>query len=81
MIKTELTLLVQVGTWASLLETKEGSLEDMMQNAIRSWEMEFLHKIRLQDFKTINHDKFKLFVNGNYLKHLINTILICIIAN
>ncbi|KAH0854645.1 hypothetical protein HID58_057821 [Brassica napus] len=43
----------------------EGSLEETVQNAIMSWEMEFSHKIRLQqDFKTINPDKFKLFVNG-----------------
>lgn len=42
----------------------EGSLEETVQNAIKSWEMEFSHKIRLQDFKTINPEKFKLFVNG-----------------
>ncbi|KAJ4874467.1 pathogenesis-related family protein [Raphanus sativus] len=42
----------------------EGSLEETVQNAIKSWEMELSHKIRLQDFKTINPDKFKLFVNG-----------------
>jgi len=44
----------------------EGSLEETVQNAIKSWEMEFSHKIRLQDFKTINPEKFKLFVNGSY---------------
>ncbi|XP_010464676.1 PREDICTED: pathogen-related protein-like [Camelina sativa] len=44
----------------------EGSLEETVQNAIKSWEMEFSHKVRLQDFKTINPEKFKLFVNGNY---------------
>ncbi|EFH65467.1 predicted protein [Arabidopsis lyrata subsp. lyrata] len=42
----------------------QGSLEETVQNAIKSWEMEFSHKIRLQDFKTINPEKFKLFVNG-----------------
>ncbi|XP_010417477.1 PREDICTED: pathogen-related protein-like isoform X1 [Camelina sativa] len=42
----------------------EGSLEETVQNAIKSWEMEFSHKIRLQDFKTTNPEKFKLFVNG-----------------
>ncbi|CAA7062024.1 unnamed protein product [Microthlaspi erraticum] len=42
----------------------EGSLEETVQNAIKSWEMELSHKIHLQDFKTINPDKFKLFVNG-----------------
>ncbi|OVA15163.1 hypothetical protein BVC80_1727g32 [Macleaya cordata] len=42
----------------------EGSLEETVQNAIKTWEMELSHKSRLQDFKTINPDKFKLFVNG-----------------
>ncbi|GAB4837185.1 hypothetical protein Ancab_002096, partial [Ancistrocladus abbreviatus] len=35
-----------------------------VQNAIKSWEMEISHKTRLQDFRTINPDKFKLIVNG-----------------
>ncbi|KAK7244163.1 hypothetical protein RIF29_38981 [Crotalaria pallida] len=42
----------------------EGSLEEAVQNAVKSWEMELSHKTRLQDFKTINPEKFKLFVNG-----------------
>nr|GMC74735.1 pathogen-related protein [Ipomoea batatas] len=42
----------------------EGSLEETVQNAIKSWEMELSHKIRIQDFRTINPQKFKLFVNG-----------------
>ncbi|KAJ6417097.1 hypothetical protein OIU84_002902 [Salix udensis] len=45
-------------------EWPKGSLEEVVQNAIKSWEMELSHKIRLQDFKTINPDKFKLIVNG-----------------
>ncbi|RDX94530.1 hypothetical protein CR513_23073 [Mucuna pruriens] len=45
-------------------EWPKGSLEEIVQNAIKSWEMELSHKTRLQDFKTINPDKFKLFVNG-----------------
>ncbi|KAK7336043.1 hypothetical protein VNO80_28263 [Phaseolus coccineus] len=44
-------------------EWPEGSLEEIVQNAIKSWEMELSHKTRLQDFKTINPEKFKLFVN------------------
>ena len=47
-----------------LQEWPKGSLEEVVQNAIKSWEMELSHKIRLQDFKTINPDKFKLIVNG-----------------
>ncbi|KAG9447860.1 hypothetical protein H6P81_013988 [Aristolochia fimbriata] len=45
-------------------EWPKGSLEETVQNAIKTWEMELSHKIRLQDFKTINPDKFQLFVNG-----------------
>ncbi|KAK7272589.1 hypothetical protein RJT34_29286 [Clitoria ternatea] len=45
-------------------EWPEGSLEETVQNAIKSWEMELSHKTCLQDFKTINPEKFKLFVNG-----------------
>ncbi|XP_021895004.1 pathogen-related protein-like [Carica papaya] len=45
-------------------EWPKGSLEETVQNAIKTWEMELSHKTRLQDFKTINPDKFKLFVNG-----------------
>ncbi|KAE9585135.1 hypothetical protein Lal_00018221 [Lupinus albus] len=42
----------------------KGSLEEAVQNAVKLWEMELSHKTRLQDFKTINPEKFKLFVNG-----------------
>ncbi|KAF9587723.1 hypothetical protein IFM89_004700 [Coptis chinensis] len=42
----------------------EGSLEETVQNAIKTWEMELSHKTQIQDFKTINPEKFKLFVNG-----------------
>ncbi|CAH9143252.1 unnamed protein product [Cuscuta epithymum] len=49
----------------------KGSLEETVQNAVKSWEMELSHKTRIQDFKTINPDKFKLFVNGIYLFHFI----------
>ncbi|GKE21263.1 hypothetical protein Tco_1432775, partial [Tanacetum coccineum] len=42
---------------------EKGSLEETVQNAIKSWEMELSHKTRVQDLKTINHDMFKLSVN------------------
>ncbi|CAL9135057.1 unnamed protein product, partial [Musa textilis] len=41
-----------------------GSLEETVQNAIKTWEMELSHKTRLGDFKSINPAKFKFFVNG-----------------
>ncbi|KAK4398305.1 Pathogen-related protein [Sesamum angolense] len=45
-------------------EWAKGSVEEVGQNAIKSWEMELSHKTRIQDFRTINPDKFKLIVNG-----------------
>ncbi|XP_022142749.1 pathogen-related protein-like [Momordica charantia] len=42
----------------------KGSLEEKVQNAAKSWQMEMNHKTRLQDFKTINLQKFMLYVNG-----------------
>ncbi|KAM6573919.1 hypothetical protein CsatA_022246 [Cannabis sativa] len=48
-------------------EWAKGSLEEIVQNAVKSWEMELSHKIRLQDFKSINPQKFKLFVNESRL--------------
>ncbi|KAB1216470.1 Pathogen-related protein [Morella rubra] len=45
-------------------EWPKGSLEEIVQNSIKTWEMELSHKTRLKDFKTINPEKFKLFVNG-----------------
>ncbi|CAK9324355.1 unnamed protein product [Citrullus colocynthis] len=45
-------------------EWPKGSLEETVQNVVKSWQMEMNNKARLQDFDTINHDKFKFFVNG-----------------
>lgn len=45
-------------------EWPKGSLEETVQNAIKTWEMELSHKTRLQDFKTINPDKFRFLING-----------------
>ncbi|KAJ9671428.1 hypothetical protein PVL29_025234 [Vitis rotundifolia] len=45
-------------------EWPKGSLEETVQNAVKSWEMELSHKTRLKDFRTINPEKFKLIVNG-----------------
>ncbi|KAI4388253.1 hypothetical protein MLD38_000597 [Melastoma candidum] len=42
----------------------EGSLEEIVQNAIKSWEMEVSHKTRVQDMRTISPGKFSLVVNG-----------------
>ncbi|XP_023552029.1 pathogen-related protein-like [Cucurbita pepo subsp. pepo] len=42
----------------------KGSLEETVQNAVKSWQVEINNKTRLQDFNTINPQKFKFFVNG-----------------
>ncbi|CAN1306038.1 Pathogen-related protein [Linum perenne] len=43
---------------------EEGSLEEVVQNAVKTWEMELSHKTRLLDFRTIDPRKFQLIVNG-----------------
>lgn len=60
-----------------LQEWPKGSLEEIVQNAIKSWEMELSHKTRLKDFKTINPEKFKLFVNGTKT-HLLSISYKCV---
>ncbi|KAF3442395.1 hypothetical protein FNV43_RR16311 [Rhamnella rubrinervis] len=45
-------------------EWPKGSLEETVQNAVKSWEMEISYKTRVQDIKTINPTKFNLVVNG-----------------
>ncbi|XP_022142750.1 pathogen-related protein-like [Momordica charantia] len=42
----------------------KGSLEETVQNTVKSWQSEINNKTRLQDFKTINPEKFMLYVNG-----------------
>jgi hypothetical protein len=55
-LDTKRTLLKQ--------EWPKGSLEETVQNAIKTWEMELSHKIRFSEFKSINRGKFTLSVNG-----------------
>nr|DAD37801.1 TPA_asm: hypothetical protein HUJ06_008442 [Nelumbo nucifera] len=57
-------LVNQVFEQGRTKEWPKGSLEETVQNAVKTWEMELSHKTQLQDFKTINPEKFKLFVNG-----------------
>jgi hypothetical protein len=42
----------------------KGSLEEVVQNLVKSWEMELSHKTKVTDFKTIDHEKFCISVNG-----------------
>ncbi|KAG6522299.1 pathogen-related protein-like [Zingiber officinale] len=41
-----------------------GSLEEKVQRMVKTWEMELVHKVRPQDFKSVNIEKFRLSVNG-----------------
>ncbi|XP_074584076.1 pathogen-related protein-like [Curcuma longa] len=41
-----------------------GSLEERVQRMVKTWEMELSHKVRPQDFKSVNLEKFTLSVNG-----------------
>ncbi|XWS23591.1 hypothetical protein CRYUN_Cryun28dG0028200 [Craigia yunnanensis] len=40
-----------------------GSLEEKVQNLVKTWEMEMFHKISSDDFKSVNPEKFTLNVN------------------
>lgn len=42
----------------------KGSLEEVVQNLVKSWEMELSHKTDAHDFKTIHQEEFKFSVNG-----------------
>lgn len=43
---------------------EEGSLERIVENLVKTWEMELSHKTRLSDHKTIDSAKFSMSVNG-----------------
>lgn len=42
----------------------KGSLEETVENLVKTWEMELSHKTNIQDFKTIDPHSFSLSVNG-----------------
>eukprot|EP00250_Pteridium_aquilinum_P011040 c19799_g1_i1 orf=164-940(-) len=42
----------------------KGSLEQVVQDLVKSWEMELSHKTLVQHFKTIHPHKFRFSVNG-----------------
>lgn len=43
---------------------KEGSLEQIVENLVKTWEMELSHKSRASDHKSIDATKFSISVNG-----------------
>lgn len=41
-----------------------GSLEEKVQNLVKTWEMELVHKANPDDYKTLDAKKFVLVING-----------------
>ncbi|KAK1275832.1 hypothetical protein QJS04_geneDACA010033 [Acorus gramineus] len=41
-----------------------GSVEEKVQRLVKSWEMEMVNKVRVEDYKTLNPQKFTFSVNG-----------------
>ncbi|KAF5444618.1 hypothetical protein F2P56_033738 [Juglans regia] len=41
-----------------------GSLEENVQNLVKTWEMEIFHKTNLDDFKTLDPKKYTFSLNG-----------------
>ncbi|GJZ91940.1 pathogen-related protein-like protein [Tanacetum coccineum] len=42
----------------------KGSLEEQVQNLVKTWEMEMFHKVNPQDFKAVDVTKLTVSVNG-----------------
>lgn len=43
-----------------------GSLEEYVQNLVKTWEMELVHKANPDDYKTVDPKKFVLGINGTF---------------
>ncbi|XP_076891872.1 pathogen-related protein-like [Bidens hawaiensis] len=43
-----------------------GSLEEKVQNLVKTWEMELFHKTDPKDHKTVDISKLRIFVNGRH---------------
>ncbi|KAI5084210.1 hypothetical protein GOP47_0000379 [Adiantum capillus-veneris] len=56
----------------------KGSLEQVVQDLVKSWEMELSHKTRAHHFKTIHPEKFRFSVNGGQWMSTEETLKICI---
>lgn len=41
-----------------------GSLEEKVQNLVKTWEMELFHKVNIEDFKTLDANKYTFSLNG-----------------
>lgn len=41
-----------------------GSLEEQVQNMVKTWEMEMFHKVKMEDFKSVDPNKYTFSLNG-----------------
>ena len=41
-----------------------GSLEEMVENLVKNWEVEASFKTRLSDWRTIDHEKYSFAMGG-----------------
>jgi hypothetical protein len=41
-----------------------GSLPDLVENLVKNWEIEASFKTKLEDWRTVNHEKYTFAVNG-----------------
>lgn len=48
-----------------------GSLEEKVQNLVKTWEMEMFHKISPEDYKTVDPEKYLFSLNGWWNQSLI----------
>ncbi len=44
-----------------------GSLEELVENLVKTWEMEASHKSDFLQWKTVDHEKYCLQMNGGRL--------------
>lgn len=49
---------------------EKGSLEMIVENAVKTWEMEASHKLNTNQWETIVHDKYNLQTNGGRIFEL-----------
>ena len=44
-----------------------GSLEELVENLVKSWETEASHKVDMSQWKTVDHDAYQIQTNGGTL--------------
>ncbi|KAL6318472.1 hypothetical protein AAG906_041243 [Vitis piasezkii] len=52
-----------------------GSLEEQVQNMVKTWEMEMFHKVKMEDFKSVDLNKYTFSLNERKLGGGYNPLL------